>query len=212
MILHSMEVLNQFEKLNIKTIIDYSSKESTPLGRMEWIKFYGVLTNKEEIADNIFSEKERELLSVTQNNDISEYAKEKLAYFYITNAGAVVIRKNEDYIAKLIEASGANYAFSGLSEYKGTGTMSIQKESFFDIASDCDYLIYNTTISGPLSGLDDLVSKYEVLKNTKAYKNGNIYATNQDIYVKSMELPEIAGDFSRIIKGEEPVKYLYKLK
>ena len=54
MILHSPDVLNQLKKLGIKTIIDYSSKESTPLGRMEWIKLYGILTNKEEMAENIF--------------------------------------------------------------------------------------------------------------------------------------------------------------
>ena len=205
MILHSVDVLEQLKKLKIKTIIDYSSKESSPLGRMEWIKLYGILTGKEKIANDIFEKKEKELL------DVHDKTNKKVAYFYISNTGAVVVRKNQDYIAKLIEMSGGEYVFSGNSEYDGTGTMSIQKEAFFEAVSDCDYLIYNTTISGPLYSLDELASKCEVLKNTKAYKEGNVYATTENIYVKAMGLPDIARDINNIVNGNSELIYLYKL-
>ena len=206
MILHSPDVLNQLKKLNINTIVDYSSHESTPLGRMEWIKLYGLLTGNEKLAETIFSEKEEALSSA------NEMTGKKVAYFYITNSGAVVVRRNQDYISKLIELSGGEYVFSGLSDYDGTGTMTIQKEAFFKAVKDCDYLIYNTTISGAPSGMDELIAKCEVLKNTKAYKEGNIYCTTDNIYVKVMELPEIAEDINNVVTNSGDLNYLYKLQ
>lgn len=205
MILHSIDVLNQLKKLKINTMIDYSSKESTPLGRMEWIKLYGMLTDKEEESIDIFNEKEASLVQKYENTG------KKVAYFYITNSGSVVVRKNQDYIASLIEIAGGEYAFNGLSEYDGTGTMTIQKEAFFEAVSDCDYLLYNTTISGGFNDLSELISKCEVLKNTKAFKDGNIYCTTENIYVKAMELPEIAEDINKVLKGDSSLKYIYKL-
>ena len=43
MVLHTPEVKEQLERLGIPVLIDYSSYETTPQGRMEWICFYGIL-------------------------------------------------------------------------------------------------------------------------------------------------------------------------
>lgn len=205
MILHSMDVLNQFDKLNINTLIDYSSYESTPFGRMEWIKLYGLLTGNEKAANEIFVNKEKDLLNKYENTD------KKVAYFYVTNNGGVVIRRNQDYIAKLIDIAGGKYLFSDMSDYSGTGQTTIQKEAFLEAAVDCDYLIYNSTIGGKINSVEELISLCSVIKNTKAYKDGNIYCTDKNMYLKVMELPEIAKDINDALNGREVSKYLYKL-
>ena len=51
MILHTPKVQEMIEDLGIPVFVDYSSYESHPLGRTEWIKLYGALLNKEEEAD-----------------------------------------------------------------------------------------------------------------------------------------------------------------
>ena len=38
--------------------------EAFPLGRTEWIRFYGLLFGKEEMADSIFKETEQAYLSL----------------------------------------------------------------------------------------------------------------------------------------------------
>ena len=43
MIYHTPEVKEQLEKFGIPVLVDYSSYESSPLGRTEWVKMYGVL-------------------------------------------------------------------------------------------------------------------------------------------------------------------------
>lgn len=206
MIGHSPAVLDQLHKLSLNTIIDYSSKESSPLGRMEWIKLYGLLTGKSDEAQKIFEESEKRLLG--EYTDTGKSA----AYFYITNSGGVVVRKGDDYIARLIEMAGGHYIFSGNDTYKGSGQMTIQKEAFFEEALNCDYLIYNSTITGEIESADELAETFSALKNTKAYKEGNIFCTRENIYLDVMELPEIAEDFNRVFGGKEPEKYLFRMK
>lgn len=132
MVSHSPEVLDKLKELNLPTIVDYSSYEDDPLGRMEWIKLYGTLLGKNEKAEEIFNEK---IESV--NNGFSDTAV-KVAYFYINSNGAVVVRKNQDYVAKMISMAGGKYALSESRDYDGTGGMNIQVESFFEAVSDCD--------------------------------------------------------------------------
>ena len=48
MIYHTPEVKEQLEKLGIPVLVERSSYESHPLGRMEWIKLYAVLLGKED--------------------------------------------------------------------------------------------------------------------------------------------------------------------
>ena len=50
MISHSPEVIEKLEDFGIPVMIDYSSYESHPLGRVEWVKFYGALLGKEDEA------------------------------------------------------------------------------------------------------------------------------------------------------------------
>ena len=56
MILHTPKVQEMIEDLGIPVFVDYSSYESHPLGRTEWIKLYGALLNKEEEADTFFDQ------------------------------------------------------------------------------------------------------------------------------------------------------------
>ena len=54
MILHAPEVKEMFERLGIPVFVDYSSNESHPLGRTEWVRLYGVLTNHQAEAERFF--------------------------------------------------------------------------------------------------------------------------------------------------------------
>ena len=56
MILHTPEVQEKLEELGIPVLIDRSSYEPEPLGRSEWIRFYGALMGLEEQADAYFAQ------------------------------------------------------------------------------------------------------------------------------------------------------------
>ena len=59
MILHSPEVKEMLEDFDIPVIIEYSSYETHPLGRVEWIKFFGALTGMEEEAEKPLKNRQR---------------------------------------------------------------------------------------------------------------------------------------------------------
>lgn len=56
MIYHSPETKEMLESLGIPVIVEWSSYEPHPLGRVEWIKLYGLLTGHEDEADAFFND------------------------------------------------------------------------------------------------------------------------------------------------------------
>lgn len=105
MIYHTPEVKEQLERLGIPVLVERSSYEGHPLGRMEWIRLYGVLTGKEAEAEQIFRENMDALSDVLDMEPSGKTA----AFFYVTNSGSVNVRKNGDYIAKMIALAGGTY-------------------------------------------------------------------------------------------------------
>lgn len=57
---------DKLNKLNILSIPIYDWKETHPLGKAEWIKVFGVITNKEKIANEYFNNLKKRYLSIKQ--------------------------------------------------------------------------------------------------------------------------------------------------
>ena len=92
MIYHSPEVIEQFETLGIPVLVEMSSYESEPFGRMEWVKLYGALIGKENEAAALFEEK---MDSVSGILGAAPTGK-TVTFFYVTSNGAVNVRQSTD--------------------------------------------------------------------------------------------------------------------
>ena len=163
MIQHTPKVIEMLSDFDIPTLIEYSSYENEPLGRMEWVKFFGALTGREEEAEQIFGEQEQIVEKILQENQADKTGKEQqtVAFFYITSNGLAQVRKSTDYLAKMIEMAGGSYIFDNLTEESSSrSTVSMQLEDFYDGAKDADYLIYNSTIDGGVKSIDELIDKF----------------------------------------------------
>lgn len=66
MIYHTPETKEKIEKLGIPVLVDKSSYEPHPLGRMEWIKLYGLLLGKTDEADTFYNEQLASLTAVPE--------------------------------------------------------------------------------------------------------------------------------------------------
>ena len=212
MIFHSPEVTEQLQKLGIPTLVEYSSYEKNPLGRLEWLKVYGTLLGKEEQAAAYF-EKQKELaLSACQ-----ESTGKSVAFFYLTANGAVNVRKSNDYIATMIQWAGGTYLpdVSVLPpDENALSTCNIQMEAFYESARDADILIYNSTIEGELATLEDLLAENPLLADFKAVKTGNIWCSRKSMFQKSTGIAQVLLDFQEMF-GENPgdeLTYFYRLK
>ncbi len=142
MIYHNPEVKEQLERFGIPVLVERSSYESHPLGRMEWIKLYGVLLNKRTEAEAYFNQQLEHLEPVLKQ----ETTGKTVAFFSVTSNGSVTVRKSGDYIAKAIELAGGVYVFDSLEaeQENALSTMNIQMETFYDAARDADVLIYRS--------------------------------------------------------------------
>ncbi|MCI6676152.1 MAG: ABC transporter substrate-binding protein [Clostridiales bacterium] len=213
MISHSPEVVEKLESFGIPVLIDFSSYESHPLGRVEWIKLYGVLLNKKEMAQKLFDQ-QCEIMNRIIENKVSE---KTVAFFFITTNGMVNVRNSSDYVPKMIELAGGKYVFEDLGEKnQNRSSVTIQMEQFYNTAKDADYLIYNSTIDGELVSLEQLIKKEEMLKDFKAVKEGNVWCTTKDLYQQSMSIGRMMEDIHNILsedtEKQKDTMYLYPLK
>lgn len=211
MITHAPDVQEKLEELGITVMIDQSSYESHPLGRTEWIKFYSVLVDKEDLAEELFNEQAKVLdeLAGTQNTG------KTVAFFYVTSAGTVSARNSNDYVPKMIELAGGKYIFDNLGDpSKALSTTQMSMEDFYAGAKDADYIIYNSTIDGNVTSIQDLLAKNELFADFKAVKDGNVWCTNQNLYQDTNKMGETLGEIHTIITNgnETKLTHFYKLK
>lgn len=210
MILHKPEVIEQLSKLGVPTLIERSSYENDPLGRMEWIKVYGVLFGKEELAERVFEEKTaavRELLS-------SAPTGKSAAFFYINGTGSVTVHKPGGYVSRMVELAGGRYLPEGETKNDSAlSTENMQLEAFYAAARDADVLIYNSAIDGGITSLEELCAKCEVLHDFKAVREGNVWCTDRSLFQQSMSLGELIADMHAVFTEDETarLRFLYKL-
>ncbi len=211
MIYHTPEIKEQLEKFGIPVLVDYSSYELEPLGRTEWVKLYGLLAGKEEEAEKAFQSEAEAFASVGKE----ESSGKTVAFFYITTNGEANVRKSSDYLPRMIKLAGGSYIFDHLGDKdeNASSTVTMQMEEFYATAKDADYIIYNSTIEGEMSSMDELLGKSSLLENFKAVQDGNVFCTTRNIYQSSMELGTIISDIHKILTEEEDgLTYIYKLE
>ena len=213
MIYHSPEVKEQLETLGIPVLVERSSYESHPLGRMEWLKLYAVLLGREELAGELFNRQMSALNAVMGQ----EPTGKTVAFFYVSSNGYVNVRKPGDYVAKMIELAGGTYAPRNPAEPENAlSTMNMQMEAFYAAVKDADYIIYNSTIDGELKSLDALLAKSSLLADFKAVKEGRVWCTEKNLFQESMGLGTMILDIHRMLTEEDPdpseMTYIYPLR
>ena len=212
MIEHVPAVKEKLQDLGISVFVERSSYESHPLGRVEWIKMYGALLGKEELAEKVFNE---------QAAYLDELAGEKptgktVAFFYVSSNGSIIARKSGDYISKMIEMAGGKYVFDFLGDPEtATSTVTLEMEQFYATAKDADYIIYNSTIDGSVKKLDDLLAKSKLFEDFKAVQNENVWCTEKNLFQETTQIGLMTLDIHKILTAGDDISelnYMYKLQ
>ena len=156
MINHTPDVKEKLQKLGLVVLTEQSSSEPEALGRVEWIKLFGVLFDKEDEAAHLFNEQKAR---VEQTSGLASSGK-TVAYFYINSNGAAVTRRAGDYVAQMIELAGGSYALDDAQTASTSGSsVTLEMESFYATAKDADIIVYNGTIDESVATLNDFVGK-----------------------------------------------------
>ena len=211
MIYHSPEVREKLEEFGIPVLVEHSSYESDPLGRMEWLKLYAALLNKETEAEEYFNSQTDLLTDVLG----AENTGKTVAFFSINSNGYVTVRKSGDYISKMIELAGGKYIFQDLGDDNALSTMNMQMEEFYAGAKDADYIIYNSAIETELHSLDELLAKSSLLADFKAVKDGNVWCTQKSLFQETTGIATMISDMHTMLTSKDQdlsqLTYMYRL-
>lgn len=163
----STKLYNNIEKNGIPVIFNGDWLEATPLGRAEWIKFFGAIFNKKREADSIFNIIESEYLAA---KNIALSAKSRP----VVMSGVLYKDKwnlpaGESFTAQLYKDANTNYIWK---DSKGQGSLVLSFESVFEKAGNAQYWIG----SGYYTTLDELKAANAHYQEFEAFKQGEIYS------------------------------------
>ena len=214
MIYHTPQVKEAIEELGIPVLVERSSYESEPLGRLEWIKLYGLLFGKSEEAQAFFDEAEKKL-GETDTDAVKDAPS--VAFFSVNSNGSVVVRKPGDYVTKMIETAGGTYALDGITddEDNALSTMNMQMEAFYDKAADADILIYNSTIGGGPGSISELTELSDSFGDFAAVKSGDVWCTDASTFQRTTGAADMIVEMNRIFAGaddDSSFEYFHRLR
>ena len=161
----AVKSLTTIKNAGINVIYNGDWLEETPLGRAEWIKFFGVLYNKEKQADSIFNVIEANYMEA-KNIALKSSNKATILSGAIMSKDIWNLPAGESFVAQFLKDANVNYLWK---DSKGTGSLSLSFESVFDKAQSAKFWIAPGYFS----------SKEQMLKSNKIYSKFNAFRENK---------------------------------
>ncbi len=192
------KINSSFDKLvvtGIPIVYMLEWQEQNPLGRAEWIKFIAAFFNKEQEADSLFSEVEKNYLKIKEYKNITKKKPTVLHGSLI--AGTWYVPGGDSYIANLYADAGANYIWKNI---KKTGSIALKFESVYTKAKNVDFWFPMIDIKNT-SDLNNIEKRYKLFNPYYTHKiflsnkrrnflGGNDYwesgVANPDIIIKDL--------------------------
>ena len=210
MILHAPAIREKLEALGLPVFLDRSSYESHPLGRVEWVKVYGLLTGKAAEAEAFFDAQCAVFEALSESGDSGKTA----VFFHMSPSGAVVVQKPGSYVGQMIALAGGEYIPLDIpAGSDATSGMNMQLEAFYTAAREADVLLYNSTIDDELDTIDQLLAKNALFASFKAVQSGEVWCMEKDMFQHSSAAAEVISELRAVFSGEggEALTFLHKL-
>jgi iron complex transport system substrate-binding protein len=165
--------LGKLKELGIRVIINADYLETDPVSRAEWIKLFGALYCKEDLADSLF------------NSEVNEYAK--LKSFIVNNSSerpkvllglpfkdTWYISPGNSFISKMIGDAGGEYLWS---DTKSAVSMPYGIENVYLRGLKADYWLNIGTVNSK----NDISAIDPRLNDLPCFKTGNLYNNNNRV-------------------------------
>ncbi|MEO0038379.1 MAG: hypothetical protein RIQ59_1590 [Bacteroidota bacterium] len=159
--------LDNLQKNGLKVLLNGDWNEQTPLGKAEWIKFFGALYGKQELANSLFSKIEKDYLNTL------EIAKRASSHPTIL-AGDMYedkwyLPQGTSWGCQLLKEAQGNYLWA---ETTGTGSLSLSLETVLEKGKNTDLWI----TSGQFGSLQEMLDANPHYAQFKAFQNKNIFS------------------------------------
>lgn len=200
----------QAEKLGIPIFESADYMENHPLGRVEWLKVFGLLSGRKDVADSLYNAtcgRYNALKQLAANVEKRPRVMSERKY-----GASWFIAGGASYMATMYKDAGGEYIFTG---YNSTGSVPLSFENVYDAACDADIWLFKYGKERDMT-YNDLRSEYKPYENFAPFKNKGIYTCNsvKTPYYEYIAIhPDyILADFLHIfhpqlMPGYEPVCY-----
>ena len=159
--------LQTIKNTGIPVLINADWRETHPLGKAEWIKFFGALYNKNKQADSIFNTIEtnyNQAKKLAQNTTLKPTVISGAMYKDIW-----YMPKGDSWAARFIKDANGDYLWK---DTKGTGSIALNIESVLEIGQQANFWIG----PGQFAAKEQLLDFNTVYGEFDAFKNDNIFS------------------------------------
>ncbi|RXR17708.1 ABC transporter substrate-binding protein [Flavobacterium amnicola] len=159
--------LDNLEKSGLKVILNGDWNEQSPLGKAEWIKFFGALYGKEKEANVLFK-------SIKDEYENALTIAKKAKSHPTVLAGAMFeeiwyVPQGQSWGSLFLKDAGASYLWAN---EIGTGGLSLSFEKVFEKAQNADFWIG----PGQFNSLEEMVKTNPHYAQFKAFKTKQVYS------------------------------------
>ena len=160
------KALENIQQAGIPVLYNADWTEKHPLGKAEWIKFFGVLFDKQKEADSIFKEIETEYFRALE---LAKKANRKPTVL----SGAMYkdvwyMPQGDSWAARFIEDANGEYLWK---ETEGTGSLSMSLESVLEKGQNAEFWIG----PGQFTSIEQFEEAHSVYREFLALQKGNVY-------------------------------------
>ena len=166
---NSNPTLDNLQKSGLKVMLNGDWTEQSPLGKAEWIKFFGALYGLDSKANTLFSKIEKEYNSTlalakkatTKPTVLSGAMYQKIWY----------VPQGESWVSLFLKDARSNYLWSNT---KGTGSLVIPFYVILEKSEDADFWI----APGYYSSLKQMSDSNPHCSQFASFKNKKVYSCN----------------------------------
>lgn len=163
---------SNISRSGIPVVYNSDWQEESPLGKAEWIKFFGAFFNKEDLALKEFNQVKQ------------DYNEAKALVRSVQNRPKVLsgamfkdvwhVPKGESWAAQFIKDAGGDYLYA---ETEGTGGLALSFESVLDKAKDADIWLS----PAGFNSYEDMLKSSQHYGEFKAFKDKKVYGITETV-------------------------------
>ena len=162
----------RLEKLNIPIIETADYMETSPLGRAEWMRFYGLLFGQEQEADSIFRSVEKEYQRLCR---LAQTATSHPTVLMDKQTGSVwYVPGGNSTIGHLIVDANTVYPWA---DDTHSGSLELPFEGVLGNAAEADIWFFRYNAPKPITK-EQLLSEHRGYDQFRAYQSGQVYGCN----------------------------------
>lgn len=202
------------EDLGIPIVECAEYMETSPLGRAEWMRFYGRLYGQQQRADSLFAVVDSCYQVLKQQGTQSKVQGRSVLFDKIVG-NVWYVPGGRSTLGRMIRDAGGHYPWADDDQ---SGSLSLPFETVLERAGESDVWLYRYSSPHDTS-LPELMSDHRGYDQLKAYRTGEVYGCNVEqsrFYEETPFRPDwLLSDFIQILHPDitnlPPLRYYKKI-